>query len=100
MGVALECLSCSASTMLQTICAMFVFDCSIVRLLCAAEKQIFTLVFIASLQSPFILCDSRALPRMCFNIQGLHYARHCLARSPTHMAIWLWKVPGETPSRG
>jgi hypothetical protein len=25
------------------------------------------LVFIASLQSPFILYDSRALPRMCFN---------------------------------
>jgi hypothetical protein len=25
------------------------------------------IVFIASLQSPFVLCDSRALPRMCFN---------------------------------
>src|SRR5580693_2632070 len=24
-------------------------------------------VFIASLQSPFVLCDSRALPRTCFN---------------------------------
>src|SRR5580693_1756243 len=25
------------------------------------------IVFIASLQSPFVLCDSRALPRTCFN---------------------------------
>src|SRR5580693_6224949 len=53
--------------MLRTACAAFVFVCSVVRLLCAAEKRNFPLVFIASLQSPFVLCDSRALPRTCFN---------------------------------
>jgi hypothetical protein len=67
VGAALERLSYYASVMLQTACAAFVFVCSVVRLLCAAEKRNFPLVFIASLQSPFVLCDSRALPRMCFN---------------------------------
>jgi hypothetical protein len=52
VGAALERLSYYASVMLRTACAAFLFVCSVVRLLCAAEKRKFPLVFIASLQSP------------------------------------------------
>jgi hypothetical protein len=34
--------------------------------------QSLNIVFIASLQSPFVLCDSRALPRTCFNSSTLY----------------------------
>ena len=41
--------------------------CGVVRVKFAAEKQFSSLVFIASLQSPKVLCDSRAPQRTCFN---------------------------------
>ena len=50
----------------QTSCPVFVFDCGVVRLKFAAVKQFSSLVFIASLQSPKVLCDPRAPQRTCF----------------------------------
>jgi len=76
--------------MLQTACSMSEFNCSLVRLIFVAEKRLFTLVLIASLQvcipylthqivliaslqSPLVLCDLRAFLRTCYNRLGLAY---------------------------
>jgi len=59
--------------MLQTACSMFEFNCSLVRLIFAAEKRLFTLVSIASLQSPLVFYDLRALYRICYNSGALRY---------------------------
>jgi hypothetical protein len=50
------------------------------------------IVFIASLQSSFVLCDSRALPRMCFNTLGPGSSH----MSPEFVELWTL-TPGFPP---
>jgi hypothetical protein len=54
--------------------------------------QSLNIVFIASLQSPFVLCDSRALPRMCFNTTcsfGIKATYTCSALYRPCLLVWI-----------
>jgi hypothetical protein len=52
--------------------------------------QSLNIVFIASLQSPFVLCDSRALPRTCFNTTVLRdpWPKHIYITNTSFLACF------------